>query len=621
MATTLATASTGRLTSGRAALLLALLVLFSATLRVQIAQRDTNFANATTEGLLKSDPALVHYITSRIAEHGGTLPTELRPDPLVEHPAGLDLASALTIGQEYLIAWTHIAIGGEAPIHETALYLMALTAACTLLGVYGIAREWSSSHAWGLTAALLWTLTPAAYRSAGSLFLREDLAFPLLAAFLWCLLRARRTRARSDHITAGLLLGLALATWHASAHFALLIGLCLLASLLLGAERPTSPKIALLLPLTAALCVALFPVGRARLLFLTPAIFAFTAAALANRASSDRSRRAAETIGVFFAGTILSRLIGGGVLQDAHVHELLLAKLTHLGQRPIDPAVLSFDARLLWQGPFDTTTPSAGALLLGLSALALLTTLRRATLSAFARCLLLSSTAAAWLITRVLILPAVLLPAAAAAWAARHPRGRSIATVLLLTQAALFAQHLRTQELSWYKPPGRQAELAAMIAAVSQHVPPGEAVATDFMNSTAILTHTRRPILLQPKYELDRSRRAAESYLRGFFYSDAATFRRSLLEEHDCRYLLVDRFTLGYLSTYTAGLRADELPANSTPAAALLSQDDATLRSLPGYELLWRSPPTILQRDDSPYDLYRLYHLTTTGTPEPTTRR
>jgi len=216
-----------------------------------------------------------------------------------------------------------------------------------------------------------------------------------------------------------------------------------------------------------------------------------------------------------------------------------------------------------------------------------------------------------------LILPAALLPAAGVTWLARHERGRSYAVALLVAQAGLFAQHVSTQELAWYKPPGRQAELTAMIAAVREHVPPGEAVASDFMNSTAILTHTRRPILVQPKYELDSSRRAAESFFYGFYRSDADEFRRALCTEHDCRYLLVDRLTLGTLkaSKYLVGLRPGEEPAPKTAAAALLSQDDDTLANLPGYELLWRSPDTILQRPNArgerePYDLYRLYRLT-----------
>jgi len=606
--------NTGRLSAGKTALALILLTLFSATVRVQIARNDTNFSNSTAEGLLKSDPALLHYVSSRIAENGGTAPPELRADPLVEHPTGLDLPGALTIGQEYLIAWGHLLTGREVPLHEVALYLMALTAACALLGVFGITREWTASSWWGLFAALLWCLIPITYRSAGVLFLREDLAFPLLTGFLWALLRSRRTGARSDHIAAGLLLGLSLATWHASAHFALLIAVCLLLSLFFGDERPLRPAVGLLLPLVAALVVALFPVGRARLLSLTPALWVFAAVALANRPGLQGRRGLAEWVGVLLCGAICSHLIGGGFAEDAHVHELLLSKLAHLGQRPLDPTALSFDARLLWQGPFETTALSSGALLLGCSVLGLVAAFRRGTLSTFTRCLLILSTVAAWLISRVLILPAALLPAAVAAWTARHRSGRILAGALLLIQAALFANHLKTLELSWYKPPGRQAEISGMLAAISTHVPDGEAVATDFMNSTAILTHTRRPILLQPKYELDASRRAAESFFMGFYHKDTESFR-TLITEEGCHYLLVDRFTLGTLSAYTAGLKKGEAPTAGTPAAIFLSQDDQLLESVPGYELLWRSPKDILQRPNAdgvrePYDLYRLYRLT-----------
>ncbi len=600
-----------RLKSGRTCVVLFILVLFSAFVRVQIARHDDNFASASAEGLLKSDPALVHYVTSRIAESGGFAPQELSADPLVEHPTGMDLPAALTIGQEYLIAWAHLLFGAERPLHEVALLLMALTAACGLIGVYGVAREWSGSARWGIYAALLWTLLPAAYRSAGVLFLREDLAFPLLTCGLWALLRCRRTGRRSDHLLAGALLGLSLATWHASAHFALLIAGCLFISVMLGSERKVPAKVGLLLPLVAAVTVALFPVGRARLLFITPALFAFAAAALANRPSLDRSRRIAEGIGVLFLGAVTSRLLGGGVIEDSHVHELLLAKLLHLGQRPVDPTALSFDARLLWQGPFETSQLSSAFLSLSLASLGLAVAFKRGLLSTFARSLVLASAAAAWLITRVLILPAALLPAAGVTWLARQERGRSYALALFVAQAGLFAQHVSTLELAWYKPPGRQAELSAMISAVREHVPPGEAVACDFMNSTAILTHTRHPILLQPKYELDASRRAAESFFNGFYHSEAADFRRELCTNHDCRYLLVDRFTLGKLKTtrYLAGLRPGDEPSPGTAAASLLSQDDGALTSLLGYELLWRSPDDILQRDGSPYDLYRLYRL------------
>jgi hypothetical protein len=81
-------------------------------------------------------------------------------------------------------------------------------------------------------------------------------------------------------------------------------------------------------------------------------------------------------------------------------------------------------------------------------------------------------------------------------------------------------------------------------------------------------------------------------------------------EEFRARHLLVDRFTLGYQSRYLAGLGAHEpLPAGSA-AEAFLDQDPARLASVPGFELLYRSPPDLVQSNGAPSDFFRLYRLT-----------
>jgi hypothetical protein len=38
-------------------------------------------------GLLRSDPALLYYITARVVEHGGRLPDDFRADPRIEWPS------------------------------------------------------------------------------------------------------------------------------------------------------------------------------------------------------------------------------------------------------------------------------------------------------------------------------------------------------------------------------------------------------------------------------------------------------------------------------------------------------------------------------------------------------
>jgi hypothetical protein len=227
--------------------------------------------------------------------------------------------------------------------------------------------------------------------------------------------------------------------------------------------------------------------------------------------------------------------------------------------------------------------------------------------------LLVLSLPIAWLIERTILLPGILLPVIGACWLARMTRpvrAVALALALLAIQALCFDAFIREHRISWYRPPQRQQEIAALVASVREIVPEGEAIASDFMNSTAILAHTRHPIVLQPKYEFRRSRERAEKFLRAFFEGTPQSLRRLVLDEFHCRYLLIDRFTLGYLSRYTAGIpRTTSELAPGSAAAVFLGQEQNVLEHVPGYRLLYRSPPEIVQSDGSPTDFFRLYEL------------
>lgn len=81
-------------------------------------------------------------------------------------------------------------------------------------------------------------------------------------------------------------------------------------------------------------------------------------AVVERRAPLAPLRRAALAAGTLALGlgiaTAYSRATGTALAEYGHVFELLFAKLRHLGERPDDPRALSFGARLLWQGPFET---------------------------------------------------------------------------------------------------------------------------------------------------------------------------------------------------------------------------------------------------------------------------
>jgi hypothetical protein len=599
-----------------AALGLLAAVLWGAWIRIETARADPAFDAADARGLLRSDPALLAYLTQRIVESGGRLPADFGAEPRIQHPFATDVPAEFPLGLEFLVAWAQLAAPEGVPLHVTALRVSAFLAALVVAGVFAAVAALSGSLAWAAGAAALALVTPANYRTIGFLWVGEDLALPLFALHLGWLARATRTERTRDWLGAGLLAAAALSTWHALSFVATIeAALLWLAALGSGRSplaRPRAPW-ALLPPLLAGLLV---PVLRASAFLLSPCA-AFLAAlallALAERRLALSAKRART--GLVLATAALVPLLGtfsSGVY--AHVHHVVLAKLRFLGRYPDDPAALSFDARLLWQGPFETLELEQGLLWAGwplvascVLALAPWPLRRRATggerlLTAFA----LASVPAAWMFARLVALAGILLPIAAVLGLARLERRRLAAlllAVLGLCQVAHFADFQRRHRNAWDLPRAARAELSALVEWVGKNVPPDEPILGDFVNSTALLAHTRRPIVLQPKYETDRSRRQAEAFLTAFFHGTSAELAALMRERFRCRTLLVDGHVLWDLARRTAGLRRDEIaPRPGTAAAAFLADDAAVLASIPGFELAYRGASV-------PGADYRLFRL------------
>jgi hypothetical protein len=308
----------------------------------------------------------------------------------------------------------------------------------------------------------------------------------------------------------------------------------------------------------------------------------------------------------------LARIGLGGMSEYAHVFELAAAKVVHLGRLPDDPARLSFDARLLWQGPFETASVRelfsgsvVGTVLLCVAVCQALPDFVRGrrgegrwhALLLFA----LGGALAAWGVRRLLVAPALVAPVVAVVLLARlrvPSRGAWIAG-LALAQALLFAGVMSQRQSVWYFPV-QQTELANVVHHVRLHVPREGAVAADFVTASAVLAGTGHPIVLQPKYESRETRARIEGFLHAFFLGSPADFR-AFLDRFQARYFLVDRQTL-WLLRYVAGLPLSATrPGAGSAAEVFLSEDPRVFAEVPGYRLLYRS--------ELPSDMMRLYEL------------
>ena len=71
--------------------------------------------------------------------------------------------------------------------------------------------------------------------------------------------------------------------------------------------------------------------------------------------------------------------------------------------------------------------------------------------------------------------------------------------VLIAVALGLQGMAFAHWENDWYRPPERVADLADLVHWVGENVHPSAPVASDFVNGTALLAHSRQMILQQPK--------------------------------------------------------------------------------------------------------------------------
>ena len=586
-----------------AAVLVVLLIIAAGTaIRITFTFVSPAFNAEHPEGQLMSDPALLFYLTRRVVEAGGLPPADFRVDRRVAHPDKTDLPAMFTVGQEFYLALGYRLFGRNLPLHVYCVIAMSLFASLTVFGVFGLTRELTGKWSWAALAAMIYGLTPAAYRTIGFILMREDFSLPLFALHLWLTVRAARVKTRLALLTAALTLTAALATWHAMTFVVTLEAAAVLSWYLGSGRNPFSNAHVWPFPLVLAAGSLLVPVLRAKwFLFSLPMLLMaglWLLAGIQRRYPLDRRSRPAAVLALCAVSVSLSLALAGDY---RHVFDLLWAKLIHLGRLPEDPLSLSFGARLLWQGPFTGGSPDHIARQLGLPGLLLIWAIlgavrnwrrgqgddRLQPLLAFGALGLVLS----FLIQRLVVLTGLLAPVATVWLLSRCRRRRwtwTAAALLVIVQAGLLGSTLLTTVGgTWYQPI-ESRNLARFLFWAQDNLDGRGAIAADFVNSAAILAHTDHPVILQPKYETRAGRDRIERFFTAFYHGSPADFR-ALLHSYDCRYLLVDAYLMTILR-YQAGLPWQQRPGPGTAAGSFLSTRPERYKTVPGFRLVYTSP-------------------------------
>jgi hypothetical protein len=592
------------------------LVLFSFWVRVDTAARDETFTQVAQEGLLKSDPGLLYYLTEKVALADGLIPPDWSADERIAYPALTNIPADYTVGQEFLLGWSWRAFGNGVSLFQWCHYGAALLAALSVIGVWGLARELCVGRQWAAAAALTYLALPASYRTIGFVLVREDLSWPLFIAHLWLAARAARLRTRSAALMATILAAAALATWHAmSMVLAIEAVIFVLLHLVRGRNVMARHGVWVLGGLGCAWMLVPALGGGAFIggVLLLVSLF------LAPRLRPSQPRIACALL-IVACASVFSLLHVNQPSDFSHVMEVMLAKIRHGGVLPADPTELSFDARLLWQGPFASLSLQNAfgilgvALLLGVPA-CLACLFARSDLAYCLGLFGLASLAASWFVVRLSSLPALLLPAlilfalcqVLGSLRRRIPNEPSernlallasktlpaLALVALLGQCLFFQEWRAKHQIFWYRSSTRSSSILEMVTAVKHYVPSGDAVASDFVNSAALLASTDHAILLQPKWERSQARKRVQDFWNALYAGSPAELKSLLKDEYECRYLLVDKYILWTLnvSRYVAGFQATQKEPRAATAAELFlgtEFDEQEALSF-GYRLVWES--------------------------------
>ncbi len=344
-----------------------LLIIFIASIQYK------NYLFSTFENYQRSDStgafwteAAFHFRHARMVKDGLGIPTL---DKQVQYPEGIEIWKYCTPIMDWLYGTLYrLGLSPNMPFHQFVIKTQYIWSSLSIFAIFlgGLAlwrNHWSS-----LLGAAFYAFS-LGHLDRVSLYLRENFALPLIWLHLALFLMAVRSKRKSKNIllsigSASLLIS-AFASWHVSRFYFLIfiIGLAvtqlpLKGKNLIGSVYFYNVRRALLLitafNIVAALLLPMLKVTN----FVTDPSMMLSYGLLVCYYFLPWPARMKEKAYYLLSLVILAIFFFTSYALEkaqgfySHVEELLKSKIHFLGKLPEDPTLLSFEARVMWNGPF-----------------------------------------------------------------------------------------------------------------------------------------------------------------------------------------------------------------------------------------------------------------------------
>jgi hypothetical protein len=524
----------------------------------------------------------------------------LSRDRSVMWPETVDGWREFTIAMEIPVGLAYRWWQPATPFHVWVVRYDCVVSSLSLVGVFLLATALWRSRVTGLVAAGLYaTLYPSYGRTVLNLFPREDFAVPLILLALWLsVLVLRREQGPSARwlpalpALAALAWTAALASWHLTQFlFVLWVGALTLVwlrrpGLLHDAPGHRAMGVGLMVLVAGGLIV---PVLRAKLVVLSPAMCALYGLALATWIDGSRRKHRMT----FFAVTLLALACGwalsGAHGEYGHVYELFFAKLRFGGVKPDDPSRLTWEARSLWEGPFNNASWSewwrslqwCGPLALVAMARAWRRDRRtpeRVVFIVFVVVLALF----AWMVIRYftfLGFAVAVLAAGAGAGLDRRQRVAWAFLAMFVLSWQLVSLDLNPMSRVGPKP----SEYRPLVNWIREHTALDAVLLAHISEGPVLLAHTGRPIVVHSKFENKAVRDRFREHLAAMYGTEDDLY--GFCEKHGVQYVVVDLPSYLMKGKDSRRYKADRL--GPLPADCVVRLMDERPESLRRFELVY----------------------------------
>jgi len=558
----------------------------------------------------------LHFRLIRMLVEDGTLPSI---DRHVQHPEGVRVSETYSLSDEYLLAGLLRVVPDFASLAERVRWISLLWFCLTIPALAGWIAAPTRSRWSGLVGALFYAVMIAAViRSTGQEISRENFAMPLLVGHLalGALASASNSRKSGSLLAAasGLLLGLAWITWDLIQFYVLIVWLIAALRILANLLRKRSPELRAPSPVEIGVLLAVVicsPYQRAHGIAFSPLFLLGCGILLTQLFTATLARRRAAALSKSFYSCCASImmiapfslfLLDSGSYADHYGHfgRLLIAKLRHCNIKPADPALLDFDARIMWVPALHSASSETVFILL--PAILLLTLplflllCRTVYRGGFQRerifdlvVLYLTSFIAFLLFVRFHVFFALFAAALLGVGSYYIMRNIDWKTwvwaVLLLLVFLGEARHTLGDPTRWGRPMVYYSEMKELIDWSYANIE-AEPVVANFGLSATVLTYAGNPIVLHPKFESARIRGRVREYAELLFKGDERALR-DWMEEMDARYLI---YSMGEFSDAKVEWQmryfVDAINPPASAPARYFEKDDAGL-SL--FQLVWQN--------------------------------